>query len=137
MSLHYIGANLEVILPVIASFDKSRRANESYVDLNHKNLTCIFRNIAHQSTILIQFKTVRLASKCMFGDTEVKVTVVAVIAVTLSGIMVTFLPVPFQMVIYDSLSQQRQGKPDASYGAGDKKPISPLAGTLGNRGRRL
>ena len=77
----------------------------------------------------------------MFGDAKAKVTVAGVIAVILSGIMVAFLPVPFQMVIFDGdirhLSHQRQGKPDASYGAGDTKPISPLAGTLGNRGRRL
>ena len=37
----------------------------------------------------------------MFGDTKEKVTGVAVIAVILSGIMVAFLPVPFQMVIFD------------------------------------
>ena len=42
----------------------------------------------------------------MFGDTKAKVTVAVVIAVILSGIMVAFLPVPFQMVIFDGDIQQ-------------------------------
>ena len=66
-----------------------------------------------------------------------KVTGAAVIAVPLSRIMVTSLRLSLQMVIYRVLSHQRQGKPDASYGAGDTKTISLLAGTLGNLGRRL
>lgn len=75
-----------------------------------ENLTEILWNIARPLTILIEVEAVRLASECLFGDTEVKVTGTAVIAVTLSGIMVTSLPIPFEMVRHHRPSHQRPGK---------------------------
>ena len=89
--MHSISTKPEVILSVIASPDKSGLANYFYVDLNNKNLTDIFRNIAHPPTILIQVEALRFASKCIFGDKEMKVIGAAVIAVPLSRIIVTSL----------------------------------------------
>jgi hypothetical protein len=51
--------------------------------------------------MLIEFEAVCLASKCLFGN--MKVTGVAVIAVTLSGIMVTSLPYPYRWQLTASL----------------------------------
>jgi hypothetical protein len=75
-----------------------------------KNLTEIIRNIAQPPAILIQVEAVYHASECLFMSVEAKEAVAAVIVVTLSGIMVMFLPVSFQMVTYGSLSHQRSGK---------------------------
>lgn len=83
-----------------------------------ENLTEILWNIARPLTILIEVEAVRLASECLFGDTEVKVAGTAVIAVTLAGVMVTFSPSPSRWQDTTARHIKGRGKADASYGAG-------------------
>ena len=49
------------------------------------------------------------------GGIEAKVAISAVIAVTLSEIVITSLAVPFQMILYAASHIKGQGKSDASY----------------------